>query len=266
MLTTEKPKTKPTRDLGKMLSTRGGTLAIAGITALLAGAVLMVFLNRYRESTGGDDAAATVLVAKKLIERGSLGAVLAEEELFTRTTTTKGELKKGAISDPSALQGKVAVDDVYPGQQLTANDFTAAAPRILNRLKSEDRGISVALDSSHGMFGDIQSGDRVDVLVGFNAAGQGTGRGRPVIKKLMRNVLVLRAAGGPGGGNNVVLRAPDGRAAELAYAADNGRIWLVLRPQAGARDSKVDIVTLETLLFRERPITVDGSTQPGEDR
>jgi Flp pilus assembly protein CpaB len=72
-------------------------------------------------------------------------------------------------------------------------------------------------------------------------------------------VLVLSApAGGSeaGGGQSasVVVRVTDEKAAELAYTADNGKLWLALRPQVGARDSDVGIVTLESILFGVKPI------------
>ena len=60
MQTTEKPKRRV--DLGKTLSTRNGTLAVSGIAALLAGALLLVFLNAYRDSTRNDDATVNVVV------------------------------------------------------------------------------------------------------------------------------------------------------------------------------------------------------------
>ena len=60
MQTTEKPKRKV--EVGKALSTRNGTLAVSAIAALLAGALLLVFLNQYRDSTSEDGA--TVNVAR----------------------------------------------------------------------------------------------------------------------------------------------------------------------------------------------------------
>jgi Flp pilus assembly protein CpaB len=259
METTEKPQRK--LDLSRALSTRNGTLAVAGISALLAGALLLVFLNQYRDSTGEDGAPASVLVAERLIERGTSGEVLAEEGMFRRATVPKGDLKEGAIVDPGSIKGKVAASDVYPGEQLTTGQFTALAPRALNKLDGDQRAIAIPTDAVHGNTAELRAGDRVDVFGGFNVDDPG-GEGKPVLKLLMRNVLVLRAPGGgsnePGGsGTNVLLKASDSKAAELAFTADNGQIWLLLRPQAGGRDSDIPLVTLERVLFGVRPIQLE---------
>jgi hypothetical protein len=54
----------------------------------------------------------------------------------------------------------------------------------------------------------------------------------------------------------VLLKLTDKQAADLAFSSDNGKVWLSLRPGAGAESSPPEIVTLETVLFGVRPITV----------
>jgi hypothetical protein len=85
----------------------------------------------------------------------------------------------------------------------------------------------------------------VDIFIGF--ALQGAGGTQPVIKLLMADVLVLRAplAGGSG---LMTLRAPEAQAAQLAYAADHGQLWFVLRPASGAKTVNPGIVNAQTLL------------------
>jgi Flp pilus assembly protein CpaB len=111
---------------------------------------------------------------------------------------------------------------------------------------------------------ELRAGDRVDILGAFEATqGQPGAGGNPVLKVLMRNVLVLRAPiGGIGAegssGGNIVLRATDIKAAHLAYAVDNGKLWLLLRPQTGATNSPIPQVTLNTLLLGTKPIQIGG--------
>ena len=50
------------------------------------------------------------------------------------------------------------------------------------------------------------------------------------------------------------LGVDDLRAAELAFASDNGKLWLALRPSAGAKASRPRIVTVETLLLGVPPV------------
>lgn len=262
MQTTEKPNRK--LDLGKTLSTRNGTLLVSAIAAVLAAVLLLIFLSQYRESTQDDGLSSSVLVAKRLIERGSSGDALADQGTFQRASVPRSDLKQGAITDPESIKGQTAATDIYPGEQLTTADFTPSAARVQNRLAPGDRAIAIPVDAIHGNTGELRAGDRVDVLGGFNVGDTGGGEGKPVIKVLMRNVLVLTAPAGaaPGGsgsqGANVVLRAPDRKAVELAYSADHGKLWLLLRPQVGARDSAISMVTLETVLFGVKPVNLQG--------
>lgn len=259
MQTVQKPappkRRSPRRDARKVLSTRGGTTAVALISALLAAGVLLVFLSQYRESVGVADDVSTVLVAKNLIEKGSPGDVVAEDALFQTTTVRKDDLKDGAISDPSSLKGKVATTDVFPGEQLVAEEFVAAAPGILNRLRGFDRAIAVPLDESHGMIGNIHGGDHVDVLAGIGLQQGASENGRATLRVIMHDALVLKApdkpaagaAGGPGSTKPVILRVPDRKASEIAFAADIGKVWIVARPKVGAKESRVPTVDIQSL-------------------
>jgi hypothetical protein len=55
---------------------------------------------------------------------------------------------------------------------------------------------------------------------------------------------------------DVVVRASDEKAEQIAYAVDNGKVWLTLRPKAGAESSPTRTVALETLLVGTKPIPV----------
>jgi Flp pilus assembly protein CpaB len=259
MQTTEKPKPKRKLDVSKTLSTRNGTLAVSGIAALIAAALLLVFLNAYRDSTKEDDVSVSVVVAKRLIERGSSADVLADEGAFQRASVPKGELKEGAVVDPATLEGQVALGDVYPGEQILATDFAAAYPRAVYQLTGANRAVAIPADGIHGNTAELRAGDHVDLLGAFTSAeGQPGGGGKPVIKLMMRDVLVLRAPiGGNGGdgssGGNIVLKARDDRAAQIAYAADNGTLWILLRPQAGAANTPIPLVTMESVLAAKPP-------------
>jgi pilus assembly protein CpaB len=267
--TTEKPNRK--LDLGKTLSTRNGTLLVSAITAVLAAALLLIFLSQYRESTQEDGLTASVLVAKRLIERGSPGDALADQGMFQRVSVPRSDLKQGALTDPESIKGQTAAVDIYPGEQLTTADFAIGATRVQDRLGPGDRAIAIPVDAVHGNTGQLKAGDRVDVLGGFNVGDNGNGDGgKPVIKPMLRNVLVLSAPGGAASGGtgtqdtNVVLRAPDRKAAELAFSADHGKLWLLLRPQVGARDSDISMITLETVLFGVKPVNLAPQAQGGQ--
>jgi Flp pilus assembly protein CpaB len=228
---------------GRLFRTRGGAVLIGAIAAVLAAILLVAYLKSYRSSVNSGTRPMTVLVAKSLIPRGTSGTLIAQQHLYQVTSVPQSQLKALAIADPASLSGSVTAADVFPGQQLTAGDFApAAANSIPTQITGARRAIAISVDSMHGVGGQVQTGDHVDVYVGLN----GTGVVGGVIKLLASNVLVL--AGPAAGGGNVILRVSAPQAPKFAFAADNGRLWLVLRPQVGATPTPQQLVNISTLV------------------
>jgi Flp pilus assembly protein CpaB len=232
----------------RLLKTRQGTITVGVAAAVLAAILLLVYLSNYRSSIKGSTEPVTVLVAKRLIPKGTSGGLLAKESLFVVTTIPKGQLKLGAISDPSVLRGTFANADIYPRQQLTSADFTAASIGALAaQLSGRWRAVALpALDAAHGLTPDVQPGDRLDVYGQLN----------DTVGLMMSNVLVLatptQAAAGstaPVSGN-YILRVPSGKAPKFAYMGQNGTFWLVLRPGHGAAAAQPAFVTADNTFLR----------------
>jgi Flp pilus assembly protein CpaB len=204
-----------------------------------------------------------------VIQKGTPGDVVGSTGLYQPSEVLRSNLKDGAFVDPTSLHGRVAAEDIYPGQQLTASDFAVASPTAIeNKLSKFQRAITLPLDAAHGMIGQVQAGDHVEVLGGFQVQRinpDGTpapnAATRPLLRVLVSNALVLAAPGSAGGGlgNNaksVVLRVSDRQAAELAFASDNGKVWVILKPPTGARAAAPSLVSLETILLGVQPIRV----------
>jgi Flp pilus assembly protein CpaB len=228
------PKKPTSPDLRGMLSTRQGMLAVATTCALIAGGIIVFAISRYQRSVSASTKQSTVLVAKAVIQKGTPGDAVATGGLFTAESIVAKQVSAGALADAAALRGKVAVRDILPGEQLTLGDFGAASG-IAATLAPNVRAMSISLDQAHGLTGVLQAGDHVDVYGGFDVS-QGSGRPRPVMRLLIPNVRVLQAAstgGGIGGGTqagNAVLAINDSQSGKIAFAQENGKIWLVLRP------------------------------------
>jgi Flp pilus assembly protein CpaB len=247
---------------GAFLATRRGAVTMAVLAAVLAGLILLVFLTQYRSSVQTGNQPTTVLVADRLIPKGTSGDVLITEQLFKPGSVAESDVKDGALANAAALEGQVAARDIYPGQQIIAADFTRGGDSIRGKLSATDRAMAVSVDEAHGLIGNVRAGDRVDVLAGFNATSSGTGQTKPIVRTLLQNVLVLGApeeTGGSGQGDksSVLLRVNDRQAAEVAYASDNGQVWVVLRPPAGASQTKPSTVSLESLIAGGSKIAVD---------
>jgi Flp pilus assembly protein CpaB len=229
-----------------LFATRRGSVIAGVAAAVIAGIILLVYLHAYRNSVNSARVQEGVLVANRLIPKGTPGDVIGQSNQFQVGSVPKSQLLTGALTDPSALAGRIAVKDIYAGQQLTAADFVYAPPGTLQTtISGTDRAMNISIDAQHGMIGQIAAGDRIDIFYGLNVAGP---TGGAVVKLLLSNVLVLRAPIA-GNGGMYTLRVPEAQAGWLAYAADNGRLWFVLRPASGAKVNFPGIVTARTLLL-----------------
>jgi Flp pilus assembly protein CpaB len=255
-MTTTTTKTRsPGARLRRTLSTRRGTLAVAGVCALTAAAVLMVFLSRYKDSVSEAAAPTPVLVATSLIQKGTSGDIIAEKRQFETVTRAAEDIKEGALTDPGLLAGKVTTADIYPGQQITDATFAASTGTVLPKLADDERAIAVPVDEVHGLVGQVQTGDHVDLLASYSTSNSATGQGQGIVKTLLQDKLVLRAGAQPIEGSNegeadksVIVRVTDREAVTLAHAGDNGRVWVLLRPAAGAKQSRPYTATLDSVM------------------
>ena len=104
--------------------------------------LIVVLENQNYESAIKND------LLKSLIQKGTPGDVVGTNSLFQVSSIPRSQVKVGAFVDPKTLTGKVAATDVYPGQQLTAEDFVVGnANALTQRLARDQRGVVVPLDS-----------------------------------------------------------------------------------------------------------------------
>lgn len=253
---TENKRARPI-DVRRMLSTRRGILTLAAGAAVVAGAILLVFLNAYRDGlTGGSDSK-TVLVAKQLIPEGAPAEVIAADAMYQSATIDEDKVEDGAISDPDAIKDQYASHSIFPGEQLRPDDFQANAEGFSSRLAAYERAMAVPVDNWHGMVGELKAGDRVDVIGAFLlSAGSGVVT-QAASKTLLQDVLVLKApeerTDSGSDQQEVYLKVPSDRDAEvITYAAEVGKVWLTLRPAAGAKSHTPSIATVQRALYGEK--------------
>lgn len=247
----------------RLVSTRAGTVVLAMLAAVTAGVAVLVYVNHYRSSVSDSGTPATVLVAKQAIPKGMAVSTAISRGYFETQTLRTDQLTQGAVADPSAIRDRVATRDVLPGEQITTGEFSRSVSGLSSRLDGSERAVAVSLDQPHGLANQLQQGDHVDVIVGFNTQNPTTGVGQPVVKTLLQDVPVL-GINRPGGtvgsqsNSNVLLQVTERQAAKVAYAAENGKIWLVLRPRVGAAAAKPSLVTLQSLLLGTKPVITSG--------
>jgi Flp pilus assembly protein CpaB len=250
----------------RLVSTRRGTILLSVIAAAVAGGLILVYVNRYRDSVKAAGAPVTVLVAKVNINKGTSGDLIATSGLYSSTTLRQSQVLNGAFSDTSSLTGKVSTAAIPQGAQLTSSDFAPAASNIASTLTGDERVISLPFNAAQGLSGTLQVGDHVDVYGGFNVSAVGpnglaTGGSRPVVRRILTNVPVVEIGGSSTGAfasssTNLSFKVTDQQAADLAFASQNGTLWLGLEPSAGVKSSRPSVVTMETLLLGVPPSTV----------
>ncbi len=227
----------------KLLTTRRGTIILGIGAAVLAAIVLLVYLNQYRNSVDSGAQPVSVLVAKSLIQKGTPGDVVGSTALFQVSSIPRKQVKAGAFVDPKTLTGRVAVADIYPGQQLTEADFTVGNPNALTqRLSRDQRAVVIPLDGPAQVGGQILPGDHVDVWVALNAQGA-NGVSRSIVREALQNMYVLGAANG-----SVTIRATPKQAGQFIFASQNAKIWLVLRPAVGSTTTKPPVISMSDLV------------------
>jgi pilus assembly protein CpaB len=240
-----------------MLSTRQGTITLAVISAIVAAAILIFAMERYRTSVDAKGKPETVLVANGVIQKGTSGDAIAAQRLFSPTRIVAKQASAGAIADAALLRGKVATATIYPGEQLTAADFVVGGG-LAAQLAPNQRAVTVPMDSSHGLIGQAGPGDHVDVYAGWYAnTNGGSSSHNGLLRLLIPDVLVLAetqgSGGGIGGGHssgqgaNITLQVDDSQAGELAFASDQGNLWLTLRPGNGSAPPPA-VVTVNSIL------------------
>src|SRR5262249_31984483 len=159
--------------------------------------------------------------------------VVGSTGLYQVSSIPKKSVKAGAFVDPKTLTGRVAAIDIYPGQQLTADDFTVGNPNALTQhLTRDQRAVVIPLDGPAQVGGQILPGDHVDVWVAVNAQGA-NGVSRSIVREALQNVYVLGSGNG-----QVTIRATPKEAGRFIFASQNAKIWLVLRPAVGSTTTK----------------------------
>jgi pilus assembly protein CpaB len=212
---------------------------------VIAAILLIVYVTRYKSSVDSTATAVPVLIAKNLIPKGTSGTTVATRGLYQNTSVPTDSVQPGAISDPNALAGRLAVSDIYPGSQLTLNNFSAEASTALNaQLSGRERAVTMAIDLVRGSLANVASGDRVDIYTQINR------NGTTVIQLFRSNVLVLQAPGATDG--NVVLKVATGDASNVLFASTQTTLFFVVRPVAGASKTARTLADLTTVVASSR--------------
>jgi pilus assembly protein CpaB len=135
-------------------------LVIAGALALLAGVVIVSYLNDIARQAGET---VDVVVAKKAIP----ARTLISADLLELKPIPKKLLRQSYVLNPQdILRDTVALVDLQPGDILQRSFLDRNAG-----LKPGMRAVSIGVNRVSGVGGTIRAGNRVDVIVSFKEGG-----------------------------------------------------------------------------------------------
>ena len=234
-----------TKVSGRM-SSRGWAIALGIGAVVLAAILLVVYLDRYRARVSGRNAPTPVLVAKRLIPRGTSGSLIASQAMYAPTTLPRKEVEVGAVSDPQYLVGRAAAADILPGQQFTAVDFATSDTSAVNsQITGNQRGVALTVSGADAVASQVRAGDFVDVYVQLGGVA-----GQSMVKLFRPNVKVLAVPSTPGpvGTGDLIVRVDSNDVSNWEFASKNAQLIFVVRPVSGAKPTKKSAATAASLL------------------
>jgi pilus assembly protein CpaB len=231
-------------------------IAIALVLALIAALLTTFYVSNYKKKVEQGESDVPVYVATKDIPAGTPAEDVVSGGYVETVQVDKRNLAPGAAWKEDQLDGLVAVEPVYAGEQLTTRRFRPLAEKgARGELTGNLRAFQVPGDKHQLLSGTLKEGDKVDVVANIKyKLGE---RDLVASRVVLRDVLVLKPApseestqakltggGGPGASSIAVLLAvTDTQAAKLLFVLKNGDWSLQLRPTNDAADSPESVET-----------------------
>jgi pilus assembly protein CpaB len=232
-------------------------IAVAVGLALIAALLTTFYVANYKRHVRQAETSVKVFVATRDIPQGTAGTALLAHGWVSTADVVQRSVVPGAISNPQQVTALITAQNIYAGEQITLRRFANQTELgVRSQLHGTLRAISIPGSSDALLAGTLRDGDHVDLVTNLKTGDCTTCL---ATRTVVRNLLVLRAPLGGGGGSKVsgsgnvsVLLAVSDRKQEqkvwyTVAGANNG--WtLVLRPVANATDSPEYIETPVTIL------------------
>ena len=206
--------------------------------------------------------------------RAARGDMIAARACSRPPASSATRSRRGRSPIPPSLRGQVAVARHRP-RASSSRPPTSPSRRIRCSAGSrhDQRAVTIPLDAAHGMIGQVQTGDHVDVFAGFQVQPDGIGAAaRPVLRVLLQDVEVLAGAAGQPEARrprhrqtqtqNVVLRVKrQGRAASWRSRPTTASCGSRCGRRPAPEQDPPSLVTLDRLLLGMDPIPIDRVTR-----
>ncbi|GAG95181.1 unnamed protein product, partial [marine sediment metagenome] len=155
-----------------------------------------------------------------------------------------------------ALKGLASLLGSEEGEKI----FVERQGRLSMSMPIGKRAITIPVGPTQAVGGFIKQGDHVDVLGMFAAAKlKLQPEAKTTIVTLFQDVLVLASAG-----SSITLALSPEEAGIISIAQNEGKILLVLRPQAETGEHTLPLLSMETLKKKYAPAVIVEPEEEGE--
>ncbi len=238
-------------------------LVIAAMAALIYFFVLNLAQDNLTKSTKMED----VVVAKVDLKEGTQ---IKKEQLAT-VKMPLSYIQKDAfvsIADISNIENLVARIEIPKGNQLTQNAIVPLSPEMGISLKVQPGNRAYILEVSNQVAKMIKPGDKVDILITFDAQMKNSNKEKMAVT-ILQNILVLGVGSNLGQGLDKAAKAKNEKdeqnnaafsdmstlslslgleaAQYLALAQEEGEIKVVIRAPADGNETSVPITSFSNL-------------------
>jgi pilus assembly protein CpaB len=231
-------------------------VGLAVALALVAGLMVTFYVSNYKKNVQAEEETVKVWVATQDISEGTAGDKVVDAGLVEAQDVARKNVAPGAISTPDELEGLIATQDVYAGEQVSTLRFQPAEQRgVRSQLTGSLRAVQLPGDKNQLLTGVVKEGDHVDVIGNWKFPESGQ---EHITRVVLRDILVLKGAetnvatgpeiASPQGSLSVLLALTDAQSQKLFFVAKNGDWTLALRPPEDATDSPEGLETAATLL------------------
>jgi Flp pilus assembly protein CpaB len=230
-------------------------IAIALVLALVAALLTTFYVSNYKKKVEQGESDVPVYVATKDIPAGTASSDVLTGGYVETVQVDKRNLAPGAAWKEDQLDGLVAVEPVYAGEQLTTRRFRPVEEKgVRGQLTGNLRAFQVPGDKHQLLAGTLKDGDKVDIVASVKYKLGQSEKEFVASRVVLRDLLVLKPApgddsasakltNGPASALSVMLAVTDTQAQKLFFVLKNGDWSLQLRPANDAADSPESVET-----------------------
>ncbi|SIP86332.1 pilus assembly protein CpaB [Aromatoleum tolulyticum] len=221
--------------------------------AMLAGLAAVVLGTKWLQTKAGGDGNRIAVAAVEL----QLGGRVTPEAVRL-VEWPSGSVPTGAFNDLAALDGRVAISGILPGEPILESRLAPVGTKggLSAVVPDGKRAITVRVNDVVGVAGFALPGNFVDIMVNTEAAGADRNSEDKMISKIvLERILVLAVAQEanrdetkPKVVNAVTLEVTPEQAERLDLARSVGNLSLVLRNQIDSNPTETAGITKAMLL------------------